>query len=119
MIDSFYRDIGFESNWKGDFFNAVKDLKSVGLLPTDDIKQTVTASSKPKLKAKLPPLFEMELDWNPKKINDIQFLYIIDHLKNLAIRYLLFILKSVAQGEKLKLPMLLQESEAKAIYSAK
>lgn len=87
MIDSFSKDMGSESNMCNDFVSPVKALKSVGLLPTDDIKRTVITSSKPRFKAKLPALLEIEWDANSKKVTDLHFLHIIDHLKKIALQF--------------------------------
>ena len=56
-------------------------------MPATDIKKTVIASSKPKYKAKLPSILEIELDGNPKKLNDLNFLHIIEYLKNIALLF--------------------------------
>jgi hypothetical protein len=81
LLDSFSNDLGatFDEN----FSYSVELLKEIGLLPATSLKKTVIISSKPKYKAKLPFLLNVEYDGNKKKINDLSFLKIIDHLKNI------------------------------------
>jgi len=87
MINSFSKDNGALSNLRNEFLTPIRALRSIGLLPTDDLKKTILASSKPKFKAKLPPIFEIEVDSGSKKISDLQFLHIIEELKKLSLQF--------------------------------
>jgi hypothetical protein len=87
LLASFSRDEGAESVIDNDFVSSIHALKEVGLLPARGIKEVVIASSKPKFKAKLPILLEMEWDSNNKKANDLDFLHVIEHLKNVMLNF--------------------------------
>ena len=87
ILASFSKDEGAESSQDDDFVSSIKALESVGLLPTSSIKEVVIASSKPKFKAKLPILLEMDWDANNKKATDLDFLHIIEHLKKVMLSF--------------------------------
>lgn len=87
MLSSFSRDHGALSALDEPFNIAIKALEEVGLLSNGSIKEMVIASSKPKFKAKLPILLEMEWDTNTKKANDLDFLHLVEHLKNVMLNF--------------------------------
>lgn len=87
LLASFSKDEGAESSGDSDFVSSIYALKEVGLLPATSIKEVVIASSKPKFKAKLPTLLEMEWDSNTKKANDLDFLHVIEHLKKVMLNF--------------------------------
>jgi hypothetical protein len=87
LLTSFAKDEGAYFEEKRSFHSTIDALKKVGLLPTDNIKETVIASSKPKFKAKLPSILEMEIDGNPKKLSDLDFLHIIENLKSVMLKF--------------------------------
>lgn len=87
ILGSFAKDEGAESSLDQVFTSSIQALKEVGLLPASGIKEVVIASSKPKFKAKLPVLLEMEWDSNNKKANDLDFLHVVEHLKNVMLKF--------------------------------
>lgn len=87
LLESFARDAGAESDSDNDFLSAIKSLKDSGLLPSGDLNRFVVASSKAKYKVKFPPILDIEWDANKKKVNDIEFLHIIDRLKSIAMEF--------------------------------
>ncbi|NND82511.1 MAG: hypothetical protein HKN50_08800 [Gammaproteobacteria bacterium] len=71
-----------------DFDRLVTKLKSEGLFPGVDLRQIVVASSKPKVRAKLGEMIDM--DWDPpnsQKMTDLDFLQIVDKLKDHAFKF--------------------------------
>ena len=87
LLASFSKDEGSQSSSENEFVSSIIALKNVGLLPTKSIKEVVIASSKPRFKAKLPVLLEMEWDSNNKKANDLDFLHVIEHLKKVMLNF--------------------------------
>jgi len=87
MLSSFAKDEGAESSQEPDFVRSINALREVGLLASIGLKEMVIASSKPKFKAKLPVLLEMEWDSNNKKVNDLDFLHIVEHLKEIMLSF--------------------------------
>lgn len=87
LLGSFSKDEGSQSSNDDDFISSILALKEVGLLPARSIKEVVLASSKPKFKAKLPILLEIEWDANNKKANDLDFLHVIEHLKKVMLNF--------------------------------
>lgn len=87
LLDSFSKDEGADSAQDEQFVIAIKALQESGLLPNTDLHRTVIASSKPKFKAKIPILLEMEWDPNKTKANDLDFLHIIDKLKSVVMNF--------------------------------
>lgn len=85
LLGSFSKDSGAE--FDNIFTTSIDALEKIGLLPAINLKETVIASAKPKYKAKLPPLLEIEVDGNQNKVNDLGFLRIIDHLKNVIFAF--------------------------------
>ena len=84
LINSFSRDAGSISHFEPDFVNSCNALRQIGLLPPTSMKKLVIASSKPKIKAKLPPLLQIEYDLNAVPGTDLQFLHLVSHLRDLA-----------------------------------
>lgn len=87
LLALFSKDEGADSAADDDFVSSIYALKEVGLLPANSIKEVVIASSKPKFKAKLPALLEMNWDSNNKKANDLDFLHVIEHLKKVMLNF--------------------------------
>ncbi len=87
LLASFSKDVGAESSDDDEFIASLAALKKVGLLPANSIKEVVIASSKPKFKAKLPTLLDIEWDSNNKKATDLDFLHVIEHLKKVMLNF--------------------------------
>ncbi|XOF34614.1 MAG: P-loop ATPase, Sll1717 family [Candidatus Electrothrix sp. YB6] len=85
ILNSLSRDESIYSD--SNVMSSINALSEVGLLPTKNLKETVIASSKPKYKAKLPGLLDIEYDSNQKKINDLGFIRIISSLKESLLSF--------------------------------
>ena len=83
LLGSISKDHGASSD--GELRKSLEDLKSVGLLPSDDLKEVVVASSHVKYKLKLLGVLDIDVDPNQKKPDELQFLNAISRLRNLLI----------------------------------
>lgn len=87
LLASFSKDEGAQSTSEDEFITSIEALKKVGLLPASSIKEVVIASSKPKFKAKLPTILDVEWDSNNKKATDLDFLHVVEHLKQVMLNF--------------------------------
>ena len=83
LLGSIAKDYGL--TYDAELQRSLQILKSSGLLPSDDIKKIVIASSRVKYKIKLLGILDIQLDPNQKKPDDFQFLNAISRLRNLLM----------------------------------
>ncbi len=85
LLDSISKDHGVFSDDTGRLERSLDALKSIGLLPSTDLKKMVVASSRIKYRAKLPGILDIELEPNQRKPDELQFLHIISRLQDLLM----------------------------------
>ena len=85
LLDSISKDYGKTSDDIDHLNRSIDTLVSVGLLPSNDIRKMVVASSRAKYKAKVLGVFEMELEPGQRKPDELQFLNAITHIENLLL----------------------------------
>ena len=84
LLSSIAKDHGVD--YDKELQRSLETLKSVGMLPSDDLKEVVIASSRVKYKLKLLGILDIQLDPNQKKPDDLLFLNAISRLRNLLGR---------------------------------
>ena len=85
LLDSISKDHGAFSDDTRRLERSLEALKSIGLLPSTDLKKMVVASSRVKYRAKLPGILDIELEPNQRKPDELQFLHIISRLQDLLM----------------------------------
>ena len=85
LLNSISQDYGIHEDNPGQLQRSLDALRTVGLLPTNDLRTMVVASSRAKYKAKLLGVLEIEFDNNERRSGELQFLQAISCLKQLLI----------------------------------
>lgn len=86
LLNSISQDYGVIYDDDGELRRSLDALKSVGLLPSSDLKQMVVSASRAKYKAKLLGIFEIEIDSNERRSGEIQFLQAVSCLRNVLLK---------------------------------
>ena len=88
IIDNLRKDPGANDAINVDYNKAISELCDLGFLPTTDIKKLIIQSSKTTFKAQIPKILEFSREKNfSGSASDIQFLVLVDYLKNLVVNY--------------------------------
>ena len=83
LLSSIAKDHGV--HYDEELQRSLKTLKSAGLLPSDDLKEIIIASSRVKYKLKFLGILDIQLEPNQKKPDDLLFLNAISRLRNLLM----------------------------------
>ena len=86
LLGSISKDHGASSDGKQELLRSLEDLRSIGLLPSDNLKEIVVASSHVKYKFKLLGILDIDMDPNQKKPDELQFLNAISRLRDLLLK---------------------------------
>ena len=84
LLGSISKDHGVYSDGKIELLRSLEDLKSIGLLPSSNLKEIVVASSHMKYKLKLLGILDIDIDPRQKP-DELQFLSAISRFRDLLM----------------------------------